>query len=59
VLGTATINLFTGPNAAPEKPKHVAVAKTVPRAAPQAYSIEVINGSKTTEEKFASPEGHQ
>jgi pilus assembly protein CpaB len=59
VQGTATANLFTGANAAPEKPKKVAVAKVAPKAAPQAYSIEVINGSKTTQEKFASPEGHQ
>jgi pilus assembly protein CpaB len=58
VVGTATINLFTGPNGAPEKPKHVVVAKVVPKAAAP-YSIEVINGSKTSEEKFASPEGHQ
>ena len=59
VLGTATINLFTGPNAAPEKPKKVVVAHIVAKAVPQSYSIEVINGSKTSEEKFASPEGHQ
>jgi pilus assembly protein CpaB len=59
VLGTATSNLFTGPSGAPEKPKHVVVTKVVPKATPQAYSIEVINGSKTSEEKFASPEGHQ
>jgi pilus assembly protein CpaB len=59
VAGTATANLFAGSNPAPEKPKHVAVAKVVPKATPQAYSIEVINGSKTSEEKFASPEGHQ
>jgi len=59
VQGTATINLFTGSNAAPEKPKKVAAPKAAPKAAPQAYSIEVINGSKTSEEKFASPEGHQ
>ena len=58
VMGTATVNLFTGPNAPVEKPKRV-VAKSAPKAAPQAYSIEVINGTKTSEEKFASPEGHQ
>jgi pilus assembly protein CpaB len=59
VQGTATINLFAGPNANVEKPKKVVVAKAAPKAAPPAYSIEVINGSKTSEEKFASPEGHQ
>jgi len=59
VQGTATANLFAGPNAAVEKPKKVVVAKAAPKAAPQPYSIEVINGSKTSQEKFASPEGHQ
>jgi pilus assembly protein CpaB len=59
VQGTATINLFAGPNApAAEKPKKVVVVKSAPKAAAP-YSIEVINGSKTSEEKFASPEGHQ
>ncbi|MGD0097510.1 MAG: Flp pilus assembly protein CpaB [Terracidiphilus sp.] len=57
VQGTATRNLFGGPTA-PEKPKRVMVAKTAPKAA-EPYSIEVINGSKTSQEKFASPEGHQ
>ncbi|MGA2886481.1 MAG: Flp pilus assembly protein CpaB [Terracidiphilus sp.] len=56
VVGTATANLFGAPTvAAPEKP-HRAVAKSV---APQAFSIELLNGSKQSEEKFASPEGHQ
>ncbi len=58
VQGTATINLFAGPNANQPKPKPVVVARSVPKA-PAPYSIEVINGSKTSEEKFASPEGHQ
>jgi len=55
VVGTATANLFGAPTAAPAKP-HRAVAKN---AAPQAFSIELFNGSKQSEEKFASPEGHQ
>jgi pilus assembly protein CpaB len=60
VIGSATINLFAGPNAVPEKPKTpvVAVKKSAPKPPPP-YSIEVINGSKTSQEKFASPEGHQ
>lgn len=59
VVGSATINLFAGPNAVPEKPKPVvAVKKSAPKP-PAPYSIEVINGSKTSQEKFASPEGHQ
>ena len=58
VAGTDSSSLFSGAVAtAPVKPRHVSVA---PRAsAPAPYSIEVLNGSKSTEEKFASPEGHQ
>jgi pilus assembly protein CpaB len=58
VAGTATGNLFADPNAAPVKQQPHRVA--APRAAaPQAFSIEVINGSKQSQEKFASPGGHQ
>jgi pilus assembly protein CpaB len=56
VAGTDTSSLFTGMNTAPPKPQRVAAPKSV---APPAFSIEVINGSKTSEEKFASPEGHK
>jgi len=56
VAGTSTGNLFGGQNAGPAKPQRSAAPK---KAAPQAYSIEVVNGSKTSEEKFASPEGHK
>jgi pilus assembly protein CpaB len=56
VPGTAAINLFAGPKAVVDKPKHVSAPK---KAAPAAFSIEVINGSKQSEEKFASPGGHQ
>jgi pilus assembly protein CpaB len=58
VAGTATNSLYADPNA-PVRP--VASRRTAaPRAvAPQAYSIEVINGSKQSQEKFASPGGHQ
>lgn len=59
VIGSATINLFAGPNAVPEKPKPVVAAKKSAPKPPPPYSIEVINGSKTSQEKFASPEGHQ
>jgi pilus assembly protein CpaB len=55
VPGTATVNLFAGPNA-PVQPKHATVAK---RVAPQAFVVEVFNGSKQTQEKFASPGGRQ
>lgn len=56
VAGTDTSSLFTGINSAQAKPQRAAAPKS---AAPPAFSIEVINGSKTSEEKFASPEGHK
>lgn len=55
VAGTTTGNIFTGSNGAPAKPRRMGVR----RAAPQAYTIEVVNGSKTNEEKFTSSEGHK
>jgi pilus assembly protein CpaB len=55
VAGTATGNLFTGQNAGSSKPVHAAPSR---RAAPSGYSVEVINGSKQSEAKFASG-GHQ
>lgn len=56
VAGTDTSSLFSGAITAPPKPQRVAAPKS---AEPPAYSIEVINGSTTKEEKFASPEGHK
>jgi pilus assembly protein CpaB len=56
VAGTDTKSLFTGMNTAPPKPQRVAAPKS---AVPPPFSIEVINGTKTSEEKFASPEGHK
>jgi pilus assembly protein CpaB len=58
VPGTDMGNLFAGGKAAPA-PQLVVARKRVSKAAPPAFSIEVINGSKQTQEKFASPEGHQ
>jgi pilus assembly protein CpaB len=55
VLGTSTGTIFTGLNSVPAGPKHT-VAK---RVRPHAFSIEVLNGSTQSDEKFASPEGHQ
>lgn len=52
---TAMTNIFTG-NAPPPPPKHASTG--APRKpAPKTYSIIVSNGPKTTEEKFATPEG--
>jgi pilus assembly protein CpaB len=56
VAGTDTSSLFSGAITAPPKPQRVAAPKS---AEPPAYSIEVINGSTTSQEKFASPEGHK
>ncbi len=56
VPGTATANLFADANAAPVKPRRVEAPKPV---APPPFSIEVMNGSKSSEEKFATPGGHQ
>ena len=53
VPGTDTGNLFAGHTAAPEK------TRSVNKAAPRFFTIEVLNGSKQTQEKFASPGGHQ
>jgi pilus assembly protein CpaB len=57
VASTDTNSLFTGAVAsAPAKPQRTAAPKA---SSPEPFSIEVLNGNKTTQEKFASPEGHQ
>jgi pilus assembly protein CpaB len=55
VPGTATSNLFSGDNGAPAKTR----LGTKKRVAPKYLTIVVLNGSKQTDEKFASPGGHQ
>ncbi len=56
VPGTAMDSLFTDPGAVKKRP---VVVKVVHKAAPETFSIEVINGSKSSEEKFSSHEGKQ
>ncbi len=56
VPGTAMGNIFSGKITGPAK---VQPAKLVKKAAPPVFSIEVINGSKSTQEKFTSPEAKQ
>jgi pilus assembly protein CpaB len=57
VASTDTVSLFTGAVAvAPVKPQHVAAPKA---STPEPFSIEVLNGNKTSQEKFPSSEGHQ
>jgi hypothetical protein len=48
--------LLAGGPSAPA-PKRVAVARPAPKPANPTYSIQVINGASSTEEKFNSPEG--
>lgn len=57
VPGTAMANLFTGEVAGGVKPKHL--VKVVRKPSPPVFTIQVINGSKQTEEKFSSPEAKQ
>lgn len=52
VQGNAIVNLFDGG----VKPKPV-VKASAPKPAPKPFSIEVINGSKRSEEKFSNSEG--
>ena len=54
VPATAMGNLFSGQQGAP---KAAPVAHGPRRAKPKPFTMIVMNGSKTTEEKFATPEG--
>lgn len=54
---TEMTNLFTG--AKPPAPQTKSHAPRVKKPAPTPFTIQVINGPKTTEEKFATPEGQQ
>lgn len=55
VPDTAMGTLFGALKPAPEHPQ--AAPKKAPKPPADNYSIQVINGSKSTEEKFSSPEG--
>ncbi len=52
---TATSQLFGAPPAA-QRPSGVRVRKV---AAPKVFTVQVINGTKTSQEKFSSPEAKQ
>jgi pilus assembly protein CpaB len=56
VPSTAMGSLFADQNPTPQPQRRV-VARPAPKPAVPQYSIQVINGSSTTEEKFSSPEG--
>jgi pilus assembly protein CpaB len=55
--GTATAQLFADTNI--PKPKPVVAGLKTPKAAPRVYLVEVFNGSKKTEAKFAAGEEKQ
>jgi len=55
--GTAMAQLFADTNA--PKPKPVVAGPKTPKAAPRVYLVEVFNGSKKTETKFAAGEEKQ
>lgn len=57
VPGSAQVNLFSDQLTPIAKP-HPVRAST-PKAAPPAFSIEVLNGNKSSEEKFSTPGGQQ
>jgi pilus assembly protein CpaB len=52
---TAMTNIFA--SSAPPPPAPRRTAGPAPKPAPKTYSITISNGSKTTESKFATPEG--
>jgi pilus assembly protein CpaB len=56
--GTAVGNLFDDKNAAPVKP-HIAAVKVVAKPVPPEFFIEVLNGSKRSDQKFTPPGGKQ
>jgi len=57
ISGTATSNLFAGDNGLPVNAAPPPVQRrTGPRPVTKGYSIEIINGSTRSQEKFASPE---
>jgi pilus assembly protein CpaB len=56
VPGTAMATLF---GASTQPSKRPATAKIVPVSAPPVFSVQVINGSKRSEERFAAPEEKQ
>jgi pilus assembly protein CpaB len=61
VSGTAMGTIFSDRNAAPQpKPVSKPVVKVVrPAASPEAYTVEVINGTKRSEVKIGSSEGQK
>jgi pilus assembly protein CpaB len=59
VAGNNMGNLFADPNAKPKPTQPVAVHTTVKHQAPEGYTVEVLQGSHESVEKFNAPEGKQ
>jgi pilus assembly protein CpaB len=58
--GTAMANLFSDKNSAPPRPRPTGTPRVVvPKPASRVFLVEVFNGSKKSEEKFASDEEKQ
>jgi pilus assembly protein CpaB len=55
VPGTAMGNIFSGTNG-PKPVKGKSIVKVHEKPAPKVFTVEVINGSKESQEKFTSPE---
>jgi len=56
--GTVVSNLFIDKNSAQPRAR-VAAAPVAKKSAPAAFTIEVINGTTKSDQKFATPEGKQ
>ncbi len=56
VPGTAMSRLFADSEGATVRIRPVSITRVVSPAPPRAFSVEVINGSKRSQEKFAAPE---
>jgi len=59
IPGAAMDSLYAGDNGVAASVRPVAATRVVHRAAPKQFSIEVINGSKRSQEHFGSPEVKQ
>jgi pilus assembly protein CpaB len=59
IPGAAMGSLFAGDTPAPASVRPVAASRGAHKSAPKLFSVEVINGSKRSQENFGSPEVKQ
>jgi pilus assembly protein CpaB len=59
VTGSGMVNLFAGNTVTPAKAPTAPVASAKRKPVQQSYSVEVLNGSQRSEQKFALPEEKQ